>query len=430
MFSVKNYLLNLNFFESSDDNTDREDEHQRRSNIIATRVYLIVLVLALIIITLIFALSLQTVIVTVEHPSKLQFEILPPNAHCPCSRMSIPYGEFTSIQWTFHQVCSSDFVSDRWIEAMFSYSNSTYFYYTDFRTYGSAQFQALASFCRLSQAGVIQTTSLFYLTSLISAQVQSEAVFQLQVQASISQFQLIAPNEFVKQLKLVREMIMADGLISALQTNAMLTYPIGGIDEYYIIMWDMSYPSDNDSWCLCSVDLDCQTRSLITNIFEQSARIDMPNDTEVLMDIPGLVISCLPVNSLLSSTLECFYNQSCLSKLLSFFPTAERFTAMVASEESRFKYNSTIQTIVNHLMVEEWITNVSYDKYYAQCAPIFCTYSKLERPGFLFVLAKVIRSFGGLTVIFGLIIPIIIRFIRRPRNVESIPCKCDITEVL
>ena len=430
MSCVKNYLQKLNIFEPSDQCDNRDDEHQRRSNIIATRVCFIVIPLALIIIALVFWLSFQTTTVIVDHPSKAQFESLPFDAHCPCSRMSIPYVEFTSIHWTSHQVCSSDFVSDRWMEAIFSDSNVTYFYITDFRVYGSAQFQALASFCRLSKAAVIQSTSLFYMTSLISAQAQTEAVFQLQVQASISQFQLTAPNQFVKQLELVREMITANALVSGLQTNIVLEYPIGEIDEYYVITWIMFYLSNEDSACSCSVSLDCHASSRIMNLFGQPTQTDIPNDTEVLMDIPGLVVGCLPVDSILSSTLECFYNQSCLNKLLSFFSTTERFNAMIASEKSCFSYNTPIQVIVNHVMVEEWITNISYDKYYAQCAPISCTYSKLERPDFVSVMGKVIRSLGGLTVIFSLIIPIIIQFIRQPRNAESIPCECDITEVL
>ena len=424
MPSVKNYLFNLNLFESSDDTSDQVDEHQRHSNIISTRVYLVTFVLALATITIVSSLRSQTTIVTMEYPGKSQFDALPFNAHCPCARISIPYGELTSIQSAFHQVCSSDFVRDRWIEAIFSGSNSTYFHMTDFRTYGSALFQALASFCRLSKASVDQIISSFYTTSLLSTQLQTEADFQLQVEASISKFQLTAPHQFVKQLELVRQMMMANSLISGLQTNVILTYPIEPLAEYYIIMSDIIYQLDNGSTCVCGANIDCATRSQIMKSFGNSTQMDLTIDSEVLMDIPGLVVSCVPVNSLLLSTLECFYNQTCLDELLSFFPTNENFNAMVASKKSRFTYDSTVETIVSELMIEEWYTNISYEKYAAQCAPILCTYSKLERPNALFVLAQLIRSLGGLTLIFGFLISMIVRFIRRPRNVETTPCKC------
>ena len=220
---MKNYFRNLNLFKSSDDNIDQEDEHKHRTNIVSTRVYLTILLLSLIILAVVSWLSVQTTSITIEHPTKSQFEVFPFDAYCPCSCMSISYNEFTSIQATFHQVCSSDFVSERWIETIFSGSNSTYFFLLDFRIYGSAMFQALASFCRLSKENVAQSIDLFHMSSLMSRQLLSKIVFDSQVQASIEQFQLTAYNQFGEQLDLVRETIMKNGLISALQTNDIVT---------------------------------------------------------------------------------------------------------------------------------------------------------------------------------------------------------------
>lgn len=98
MSSVKIYFQNLNLFEQSDDTVDRENEHERRSNMISTRVYLIVLPIALIVIGFAFWLDPKTIIMTIESPSQNQFEGLPTDAHCPCSHMSISYREFTTIE--------------------------------------------------------------------------------------------------------------------------------------------------------------------------------------------------------------------------------------------------------------------------------------------------------------------------------------------
>ena len=426
MSFVKNYLRNLNVFPPSEASIDQEDEHQRRSSILATRLYFFALALGLVIIAVLVWLNRQTTVVTVEYPSIAQFKALPFDAHCPCSRASVSYGEFTSIQSTFHQVCSSDFVSDRWIEAIFSGSNSTYFYLADFRTSGSAQFQALASFCRLATASVAESISLFYRASMVSPQAQSDIVVQSQAQAVMDQFLLTAPDQFRAQLQLVREMTLGNTLVSELQTNSILSYTINGNDQYIMQCTGMAYLPDEENICACVADLGCGTGSVITNIFGEPTQLDIPNGSLILMEIPGLVTGCLPVDSILVSTLECFYNQICLDELLSYFFTTVNFTAMVESNMSRFKSNSKVQTIVDDLMVETWITNISYAKYYAQCAPILCTYSINERHDFVFVVMKLVRSLGGLTIIFGLIIPMIIRFIRRPRNVDSTPCKFEI----
>ncbi|CAF4239198.1 unnamed protein product, partial [Rotaria sordida] len=85
---------------------------------------------------------------------------------------------------------------------------------------------------------------------------------------------------------------------------------------------------------------------------------------------------------------------------------------------SRFKPNSTVQEIVNELMVEEWLTNISYEKYYAQCAPVQCIYSKLEKQDLVNVLTNVISLHGGLTLTLRFIIARIVRFIRRKKDNE------------
>ena len=426
MSSVINYLRTLNLFQPSNDHTTQEDEHNRRSNLIATRVYLSTLTLTLIILALFFWLTPEIINVIDEYPTRAQFSLLPFDARCPCSHLTISYGAFISIQASFHQVCSSDFVSDRWIEAIFFGSNSTYFSFLDFRTYGSAQFQALASFCRLAKDAVTESISLLYRTLMISPQVLSENVFQTQVQAVLNQFQLTAPDQFKTQSQIVRGMIVGNRLISQLQTNSIFLYISDNDGRYYLQLNIVYYGFDNGSTCSCLTDLGCKIGSYMANVFGEPSQIDHPDYYRILMYIPGIIVSCLPADSLLASTLECFYSQTCIDTLMSYFPTTETFTAMITSNESRFKTDSTVEMIVGDLMVETWITNISYDKYYAQCAPIACTYSISQRHNFLFVLLRLIRSFGVLTMIFGLLIPMIIRFIRRPHNVEVIPCKCQV----
>ncbi|CAF4236691.1 unnamed protein product, partial [Adineta steineri] len=202
--SLKNYFRKVNIYYSDSNLTPEQRDHENRSNIIATRIFLIVLIITFIIFILAFRLSFQTTTVTISNPTQEQFQNLPFTTYCPCSRISIFYDQFTSINVKFHQVCSSDFISDRWIQSIFTGSNTTYFYLEDFRTYGSAAFQALASFCRLSKTNALQSTTLFNQMSFISPETLTQSVFQSQINASIEQFQLTTPNEFKIQLNLVQ----------------------------------------------------------------------------------------------------------------------------------------------------------------------------------------------------------------------------------
>ncbi|CAF1365250.1 unnamed protein product, partial [Rotaria sordida] len=98
MFSLKNYFVNLNIFESSTDSTatDAEKEHERRSNIISTRIFLIILIVVLFGLAIIMKTRSRNTLIIVENPSEDQFINLPSDAHCPCSRISLTYDEFIS----------------------------------------------------------------------------------------------------------------------------------------------------------------------------------------------------------------------------------------------------------------------------------------------------------------------------------------------
>ena len=57
---------------------------------------------------------------------------------CPCSATTIPYETFVSNSIIFHPVCSSFFISQEWIEALYLIDASTYGV-TDFRTTAHSQ---------------------------------------------------------------------------------------------------------------------------------------------------------------------------------------------------------------------------------------------------------------------------------------------------
>jgi hypothetical protein len=153
------------------------------------------------------------------------------------------------------------------------------------------------------------------------------------------------------------------------------------------------------------------------------------NEIPIIIQIPGLFIGCMPINSLVYSSLECFYNQTCINQIIPFLSTNHTFTAMTISEENVFTFNSTTQSIVDRVMVEKWAKNISYQQYYEECAPKSCTYTKLEQYNSMFVLTKVIGLLGSLILVLTLVIPPIIRFIRKKRVMNEneptpvVPCE-------
>ena len=427
MLSLKNYFVNLSIFELSDDlTTDEEKEHEHRSNIMSTRIFFIIFIIVLFTLAVALKTRNRNILITIENPSEDQFINLPPDAHCPCSRVSLSYGEFISIEPRFHQICSSDFISDRWIKAINFGTNTTYFSNFDFRTEASAVFQSLESLCQLSKDYAIQSIDSFNKDLFISQEVLQESIFQSQINSIIQQFQLSSPIEFSTQLKLVRKLLAGNRFLSALQTDYMQWYVNWQNDIVTIVIHSrLLISAEATTSCTCRIHIDCKAESFILDQFGQLGQEYFPSRDKVLMEIPGMSHGCLPVNTILLSTLECFYNQTCLENLITLLSTSERFTAISQFKQSSYSLNSTIQTIVDNLMIEEWMNNIAYEKYYTSCAPILCSYFTNDKYDWKFVLTQLIGLLGALILACSLIINNIVKFIRpRPfRNVESIPCK-------
>src|SRR5689334_14540100 len=113
---LKKTILTLNLFPSIPPSTQQYDLD---TELIATRVYIVSLVISLLILTTYTWQLVVTHVVTIQNPSYTNYSMLfvkyPQTLSCPCSTISIPYREFIRMDASFHQVCSSAFVTSSWV---------------------------------------------------------------------------------------------------------------------------------------------------------------------------------------------------------------------------------------------------------------------------------------------------------------------------
>ncbi|CAF4174884.1 unnamed protein product [Rotaria sp. Silwood2] len=94
-------------------------------------------------------------------------------------------------------------------------------------------------------------------------------------------------------------------------------------------------------------------------IYNQS-KVIIPNelfshDASLVFAIPGFQVGCTSQNALLQSTLECFYNQSCLDMIITLTDALRTVSALnISSYCSRFDSTTTISVIFDNLMLESW----------------------------------------------------------------------------
>ena len=73
--------------------------------------------------------------------------------------------------------------------------------------------------------------------------------------------------------------------------------------------------------------------------------------------------------------------------------------------------NDTLRTILEQLMIIEWRSRADFDGYYAECAPLSCSYTTTEQLSIIYTITVTIGTIGGLSVTFQLLILIIARLI-------------------
>ncbi|UJR34210.1 hypothetical protein I4U23_021616 [Adineta vaga] len=282
MLFIISYLRNLNLFSS--DNTI--DPHQNRNSLISTRVYLIVLLITLISLTLTLLLIPQITKITIHYPTLEQFQTFPFDVQCSCSHLSISYGTFLTLEAKFHEICSSDFISNRWMKSIYSENNSTDFYQGDFRSIGSAQFQGLANLCNLSKSNVEYGLSSFYDTSLINSQILFENLLKTTIHAAIEQFNTTILFAFQSQLNLINQLIFGNQLLSGFRSILNIQYLNNGqpkIFANYLFYKNTTYSGNR-----CVLDYNIGVPSGIYNTTEDEAIfIDSDDITKVLFHIPG-----------------------------------------------------------------------------------------------------------------------------------------------
>jgi hypothetical protein len=349
---------------------------------------LVLLVTTLTALTFASIFTLQTTTNEISKPSiEIYEELLTHHSdtlQCPCVQSSIPYKLFMNVTVSNrHQVCSSPFITKEWIETLLLSEPQSSHSPIDFRKTAISFFQLLASLCQLTKQHLNDELSDLLSRSLINTNAISRVQLNEQIHSLISQFQLNTPLSFLTTLQLIRAMTSDNLLIPVFETNWQWMDPSLNHPEYWGVKLNTKPIVYNES-CNCGLSSQC---------FQESSTM------------PGLLVGCYPLESLLKSTLQCLYNASCFSQL----PTVKRsFIPLIDSKTSRYEKNSTVELILNQLMVEQWFNSVTYENYYNQCAPSLCSYSYTQRRSALEVLTLLLGLEGGLTIIMNILARIVV----------------------
>ena len=301
------------------------------------------------------------------------------------------------------QVCSSSFVDETWITATYQ-ANSSYIWPMDARTIASSHAQFLHSFCTLSQLSLTTIIIDSLGSVLISPQALTRTLLELKVNEQLDTIRSTGPWMLVATLVSTRLSLTGNQLISGLGTN---TFTYMGPSTKDIASIDINtYETTSNTTCTCRPTINCVTPAAIySNPIKQTLDNYDLNVNRTL--VKGMQTACSPLESFLSSTLECYFDSTCLQLLV---PNTTMFIPLNSSQTSRYFLNTTMEDIVNDLLVEEWSFQFSPEGYFNQCAPSTCAYSYTQQNTFLVIITTIAAVLSGLITVLRMIIPWLVEY--------------------
>ena len=394
--SARNLVCSFTLFESDDPN----DAYTIRTNILTTRLYLGVLTIAMISFSISILATTETSRITVDNPTMAIFERLhikyANTLACPCTQLSIQYRQVLSIDPVYHPVCSSMLLSPAWIGYL-SRRSSTMFH----------QFLLLKYLCQSAHGTVRASLQAFLDDSFVTGDSLSRFLFRSQIRATMSDvFQSTTEGAFKRTLDLIRTNTHANQLLSGLFTNWKIRLACYD-DEDSCFTRNRPVRFVTNVTCACHISPTCKTQHRFNHSVSGQT-----------FYVPRFYYGCVTVESLLQSTLECFYNQTCLDTLVEHLDSAQASSLFVAmASDGSSAVNETVESIVGRVMVNGWQSSISFENYYQTCNPSSCSYAINRTHTLGYLVPAFIALYGGLIYILDLFIPLAMRAIRwRRRN--------------
>ncbi|CAF4079112.1 unnamed protein product, partial [Adineta steineri] len=356
-------VVELNLFRQRDFGSSFNPEIYQQLGRWATRLYIVCLICSFLLLLVYRIIEPATLTKTFSEPNFERYQSLKEKYKdqliCICKSFATPYDRFLQIQYDFHQICESEFATNEWRTEITSsiVANLSKYNQRDYRRHWTSHLQYLHGLCQLSIKTVVDDKEQLLSRSLITNELLSKNEFTNHFNTFEKQHRLNLPKLFNRLLILILNMSHGNAFMSTLGTNYRYLTPWDyHIKRHYYYAFTEALLYDHQ--CSCALSRYCISDAYL---FE--------NDSSKTIYIEGMKIGCTPSESFHQSTLQCFYNSSCLHLLVgnSIVPLVPR--------ESRYLINTTIDELRKNLFLENWNTTSNYSAYFHECLPSICSYS-------------------------------------------------------
>ncbi|CAF3330574.1 unnamed protein product [Rotaria sp. Silwood2] len=268
----------------------------------------------------------------------------------------------------------------------------------DYRNSGVYQFQLLSLLCKHAQQTVNISINTSLQTQFLSSQVISQDRFESEVNSSINDWKSQTVNQFLETIKIFQAVSHGNQLMS----QQLLYYGYIDSNDRKMNLEVAEYFN-----CSCTLSSSCLFPIGIIDVSDINS-----TPTSIIIRVPNFFLGCYPIDGLMKSTLECFYNLSCMLELDIFVLHSPGYSFNFSNLNRNLNLpNETIELIINRLMIDSWNLIISFSSYFNTCSPLTCTYEYIDRNNLFFTITTILGIFAGLSLGLKLLILIILRFI-------------------
>ncbi|CAF3686839.1 unnamed protein product, partial [Adineta steineri] len=395
---------------------DDDDELRDREKIIqhqryASRLYVILFIVAFYVLIMATVMNPQTRLITVSNITPTLFDHLRSNygqeLSCPCSTISVPYKAFVSNIISLDPVCTSIFTSEQWIEALYLPNASAYIMF-DFRATASSQFELLAALCSFSNDTIYQNIDTIDGNQLINVQLLSEDQVQSQVNSTIEVIRGNLQTQVPSIVQFLQIATQSNSFVSALNTASYLLirfssnkYTIG-VQPEITVDYNQYCETESIKLPLGFYSISYINHSGVTyfdNGYDASQKFSNISET-----VSGFFNACYPLDAFLASTLNCLYDGSCFKTLLKYFPALNQtnlnWTASILPSSQK---DVSVNDRLSNVFIDQWSIHINYSQYVTECAPSICTYTITDRTNFSYTISLLLSLYGGLIILLRFI---------------------------
>lgn len=265
-----------------------------------TRLYIVLVTMGTLILMFLGVFTAQTSIYTVYKPSRELFEVLlakyPDTMQCPCTSIKVSYNKFSSVNVTYHEICSSDLISNAFINQLYAV-NATPIHTTDFVAIGSKYFHTIS----LVYERVMDAVN-YYFVFFLSSEFESDLLldsthFQEVVEAKLENIRATILLYVNRGHQETLELSASNHLLSIPYNSFKLPFNSDG-----------SISIEPSGFQNCS----CLTQPNSCSMEAGFYSYDTFNDSFMLLTkVMGIRVGCMSFQSAFLSSLACWYSIDC-----------------------------------------------------------------------------------------------------------------------